>query len=135
MIFAAGQGTRLRPLTDLTPKALVEIGGMTLLERTIERLAHAGCDRIVVNLHHMAGRIADFLEFADVMAVDALDRAESCGGHFREESQTKENEALRNDEKFSYSSAWEFQGVGKAPTLHKEPLVFENVKLTQRSYK
>ncbi|MCA9320188.1 MAG: FAD-binding protein, partial [Planctomycetes bacterium] len=82
-----------------------------------------------------AGRVADFLEFAELFALDALHREESCGGHFREEHQTEEGEARRDDENFCYAAAWDFQGVGKKPTLHKEPLVFENVKLTQRSYK
>jgi len=82
-----------------------------------------------------AGRVADFLEFGELMVSDALDRKESCGGHFREESQTEEGEALRNDEDFAYVAAWEFQGVDKEATLHKEPLTFEHVKLTQRSYK
>ncbi|MDE0897310.1 MAG: succinate dehydrogenase (quinone) flavoprotein subunit, partial [Planctomycetota bacterium] len=82
-----------------------------------------------------AGRVADFLEFAETFAVDALHRAESCGGHFREESQTEEGEALRDDENFCYAAAWEFQGVGKDSTLHKEDLSFEYVKLAQRSYK
>ena len=68
------------------------------------------------------------------MAKDALERVESCGGHFREESQTEEGEALRNDEKFTYVAAWEFKGQGKWE-MHKEPLEFENVTLTQRSYK
>ncbi len=82
-----------------------------------------------------AGRVADYLEFAEVLTLDALQRTESCGGHFREESQTPDGEALRDDENFSYVAAWEFQGVGKAPTLHKEALTFEYVKPTQRSYK
>ncbi|NBW41639.1 fumarate reductase/succinate dehydrogenase flavoprotein subunit [bacterium] len=82
-----------------------------------------------------AGRVADFLEFGELMCRDALDRNESCGGHFREEYQTPEGEALRNDEDYSYVAAWEFGGVGTAPVLHKEQLEFENVKLTQRSYK
>ena len=82
-----------------------------------------------------AGRVADYLEFAEVLALDALQRTESCGGHFREESQTPDGEALRDDEHFSYVAAWEFNGVGKPPTLHKEPLEFEYVKPTQRSYK
>ncbi len=82
-----------------------------------------------------AGRVADFLEFGELMVTDALDRKESCGGHFREESQTEEGEALRNDEDFAYAAAWEFQGVDKESTLHKEPLTFEHVHLTQRSYK
>ncbi|NUN15340.1 MAG: fumarate reductase/succinate dehydrogenase flavoprotein subunit [Myxococcales bacterium] len=82
-----------------------------------------------------AGRVADFLEFAELMCHDALARTESCGGHFREESQTDAGEAQRDDENFCHVSAWEFRGVGSAPTLHKEPLVFENVQLATRSYK
>jgi succinate dehydrogenase / fumarate reductase flavoprotein subunit len=82
-----------------------------------------------------AGRVADFLEFAELECRDALHRRESCGGHFREESQTDEGEAKRDDENFRYVAAWEYQGVGEEPTLHKEDLEFENVKLTQRSYK
>jgi succinate dehydrogenase flavoprotein subunit len=82
-----------------------------------------------------AGRVADYLEFAELLARDALERRESCGGHFREESQTPEGEALRDDERFTYVAAWEFQGVGKAPELHKEPLTFDEVHPTQRSYK
>ena len=82
-----------------------------------------------------AGRVADFLEFAELFAHDALVREESCGGHFREEHQTPDGEALRDDENFCHASAWEFNGVGNAPTLHKEPLEFEYVKPTQRSYK
>lgn len=82
-----------------------------------------------------AGRVADFLEFAELLAYDALKREESCGGHFREEHQTPEGEAKRDDEHFMHVSAWEFNGVGKEPTLHKEPLVYEEVKPSQRSYK
>jgi succinate dehydrogenase / fumarate reductase flavoprotein subunit len=82
-----------------------------------------------------AGRVADYLEFAELLALDALHRSESCGGHFREESQTPDGEALRDDAHFSYVAAWEFNGVGKAPTLHEESLNFEYVKPTQRSYK
>ncbi len=82
-----------------------------------------------------AGRVADYLEFAELLAIDALHRTESCGGHFREESQTPDGEALRDDEHFSYVAAWEFNGVGQPPTLHQEPLVFEYVKPSQRSYK
>ncbi|MEZ4750075.1 MAG: fumarate reductase/succinate dehydrogenase flavoprotein subunit [Bdellovibrionota bacterium] len=81
-----------------------------------------------------AGRVADFLELGELMAKDALERKESCGGHFREESQTEENEAKRDDANFSHAAAWEFKGVGQFE-LHKEHLEFENVKLTQRSYK
>ncbi len=82
-----------------------------------------------------AGRVADFLELAELMCQDALHREESCGGHFREEFQTEEGEAKRNDEKFSYVAAWEFKGVGQPEVLNKEPLTFENVKQAQRSYK
>ncbi|NNF07204.1 MAG: fumarate reductase/succinate dehydrogenase flavoprotein subunit [Candidatus Eisenbacteria bacterium] len=82
-----------------------------------------------------AGRVADFLEFAELMCHDALTRAESCGGHFREEHQTEDGEAKRNDEEYSHVSAWEFTGVGSTPKLHKENLEFENVKLATRSYK
>jgi succinate dehydrogenase / fumarate reductase flavoprotein subunit len=82
-----------------------------------------------------AGRLADFLELGELMAKDALYRKESCGGHFREESQTEEGEAKRDDQNFCHVAAWEFKGVGVEPELHKEELTFENVKLTQRSYK
>ncbi len=82
-----------------------------------------------------AGRLADFLEFAEVLAKDALQREESCGGHFRVEHQTEDGEAMRNDADFCYVAAWEFKGVGVEPELHKEPLQFENVKLAVRSYK
>ena len=93
-----------------------------------------------------AGRVADFLELAELLATDALHREESCGGHFREESQTPDGEALRDDEPFAYVGAWEWGGdkdryepvtAGPLPTpvLHKEPLEFEHVHLSQRSYK
>jgi succinate dehydrogenase / fumarate reductase flavoprotein subunit len=82
-----------------------------------------------------AARVADFLEFAELLTQDALHRNESCGGHFREEYQTEDGEARRDDDQFCYVGAWEFQGVGKNPILHKEPLGFETVKLSQRSYK
>jgi len=82
-----------------------------------------------------AGRVADYLEFAELLCLDAFTRKESCGGHFREEFQTEDGEALRDDENFSFVSAWEFQGEGKSPVLHKEPLVYEELKMTQRSYK
>ncbi|MGH9373906.1 MAG: fumarate reductase/succinate dehydrogenase flavoprotein subunit [Vicinamibacterales bacterium] len=82
-----------------------------------------------------AGRVADYLEFAEVLTLDALHRTESCGGHFREESQTPDGEALRDDEHFAYAAAWEFRGVGREPALHKEPLLFEYVRPSQRSYK
>jgi len=82
-----------------------------------------------------AGRVADFLEFAELMCMDALERRESCGGHFREEFQTEDGEAQRDDANFSYVSAWEYTGPGSKPVMHKEPLVFENVKPSTRSYK
>jgi succinate dehydrogenase / fumarate reductase flavoprotein subunit len=83
----------------------------------------------------LALRLADYLEFAEVLTLDAQDRRESCGCHFREEFQTDDGEAKRNDADYAYVAAWEFTGVGKAPVLHKEPLVFENVSPSQRSYK
>ncbi|UII29904.1 fumarate reductase/succinate dehydrogenase flavoprotein subunit [Fulvivirga ulvae] len=82
-----------------------------------------------------ANRVADFLELGELMVDDALNRSESCGGHFREESQTEEGEAKRKDDEFSYVAAWEYKGPEVPEVLHKEDLVFENVKLTQRSYK
>ncbi|MFC2186433.1 fumarate reductase/succinate dehydrogenase flavoprotein subunit [Fulvivirgaceae bacterium LMO-SS25] len=82
-----------------------------------------------------ANRVADFLELGELMVTDALSRNESCGGHFREEYQTPEGEALRDDENFAFVSAWEYKGDNIEEELHKEELVFENVKLTQRSYK
>ncbi len=82
-----------------------------------------------------AGRVADFMELGELMCKDALDRNESCGGHFREESQTPEGEALRDDENYTYVAAWEFQGDVSKPKLHKEPLLFEYVPPSQRSYK
>jgi len=82
-----------------------------------------------------AGRVADFLELAELMCLDALQREESCGCHFREEYQTPDGEAQRDDEHFCYVSAWEYAGANKQPVLHKEPLSFEHVLLTQRSYK
>jgi len=94
-------------------------GGMNEVNQSLER----------------AARVADYLEFAELMCLDALHRDESCGGHFREEHQTEEGEAQRDDENFSYAAAWEFDGVGAPPTLHKEPLEFGEVPPTQRSYK
>jgi succinate dehydrogenase / fumarate reductase flavoprotein subunit len=82
-----------------------------------------------------AGRVADFLELGELICRDALHREESCGGHFREEHQTEDGEAKRDDEHFAYAAAWEWRGEGQEPCLHKEPLVFENVKLATRSYK
>jgi succinate dehydrogenase / fumarate reductase flavoprotein subunit len=82
-----------------------------------------------------AGRVADFLELAELICIDALDRNESCGGHFREEYQTPEGEAARDDQRYAYVAAWEFRGVGNPPALHTEPLTFEYVHPAQRSYK
>tara|TARA_B100002052_G_scaffold41186_1_gene33440 strand:- start:151 stop:522 length:372 start_codon:yes stop_codon:yes gene_type:complete len=82
-----------------------------------------------------AGRVADFFELGELMMRDALERNESCGGHFREEHQTEEGEALRDDENFTFSSAWEYKGEDTPPVLNKEELTFDTVHLTQRSYK
>ena len=82
-----------------------------------------------------AHRVADFLELGELIVRDALQREESCGCHFREEYQTEENEAKRDDEHFSYVAAWEFQENGNPPRLNMEPLTFENAKPSQRSYK
>jgi succinate dehydrogenase / fumarate reductase, flavoprotein subunit len=80
-------------------------------------------------------RVADFIELGELMCRDALERKESCGGHFRDEYQTPDNEALRDDQDFCHAAAWEFSGVGKNSVLHKEDLKFENIKLATRSYK
>ena len=93
-----------------------------------------GAEEFNQALEH-AGRVADFLELGELICLDASHRAESCGGHFREEYQTPDGEALRDDEHYSYVAAWEFQGLGQAPALHKEPLAFDYVHPSQRSYK
>lgn len=82
-----------------------------------------------------AGRVADYFELGELICLDALTRNESCGGHFREEYQTADGEALRNDEDYSYAAAWQYQGEGVEPVLHKERLEFEYVHPSQRSYK
>jgi succinate dehydrogenase / fumarate reductase flavoprotein subunit len=82
-----------------------------------------------------ANRVADFIELGELMCIDALNRNESCGGHFREEYQTPEGEAQRDDENFSYAAAWEYAGPSSAPILNKEPLTFDYVHPSQRSYK
>jgi succinate dehydrogenase / fumarate reductase flavoprotein subunit len=79
--------------------------------------------------------VADFLELGELMCRDALHREESCGGHFREEYQTEDGEARRDDERFAYVAAWEYRGPNAEPRLHREPLAFEYVQLAQRSYK
>jgi succinate dehydrogenase / fumarate reductase flavoprotein subunit len=82
-----------------------------------------------------AGRVADFFDFAELLCTDALMRRESCGGHFREEFQTPDGEALRDDANYSYVAAWEYKGEGKPPEMHKERLVYEEVHMTTRVYK
>jgi succinate dehydrogenase / fumarate reductase flavoprotein subunit len=82
-----------------------------------------------------AGRVADFMEFAELLCADALMRNESCGGHFRVEYQYPDGEAKRDDENYAFVAAWEYGGPGKAPILHKEPLVYEAVHMSTRSYK
>ena len=106
-----------------------------LREEFWEDLLVPGSGRELNQTLERAGRVADFLEFAELMCHDALERTESCGGHFRQESQTAEGEALRDDDNFSHVSAWEYAGPGQSPRLHIEPLQFENVSLTRRSYK
>ena len=83
----------------------------------------------------LAGRVADFIELGELMCLDALERRESCGGHFREEFQTPDGEALRKDDEYAYAAAWQFQGVDRTPVVHKEALVFDEVHPSQRSYK
>lgn len=80
-------------------------------------------------------RLADFLEIGELMARDALNRCESCGGHFREEMQTEDGETKRDDEHYMYVAAWEYKGEGAEPELHKEPLNYENIKIVTRNYK
>ena len=82
-----------------------------------------------------AGRVADFMELGELMCIDALHRRESCGGHFRAESQTEEGEALRHDDEYLYVAAWEWTGEGAKPVLHREDLVYNAIELKQRSYK
>ena len=98
-------------------------------------LAVPGSSRDLNPALEKAMRVADYLEFAELLVYDALQRSESCGGHFREESQTEEGEAKRADDQYAYVAAWRFEGVGKTPSLEKEPLDFETVSLAQRSYK
>jgi succinate dehydrogenase / fumarate reductase flavoprotein subunit len=107
----------------------------SLKEEFWSNLYVPGDDKNVNKYLEFAGRVSDFIELGELMAKDALHREESCGGHFREEYQTADGEALRDDENFAYVAAWEYKGDNKEHELHKEPLVFENVKLTQRSYK
>ncbi|MCH9008339.1 fumarate reductase/succinate dehydrogenase flavoprotein subunit [candidate division KSB1 bacterium] len=114
-------------------KALDEIP--KLKDQFWQDLRVTGDDQDLNKNLEFAGRVADYFDLAELMAKDALDRKESCGGHFRVESQTEEGEAKRDDDNYSYVAAWEFTSDGKEPRLNKEELVFENVKLSQRSYK
>ncbi len=114
-------------------RALSEIPA--LREEFWQNVMVPGQDRNLNQEVEKAMRVADFLEFGELMCHDALNREESCGGHFREEYQTEDHEAQRNDEEFSYVAAWEFSGLGAQPNLHKEPLEYENIELAVRSYK
>ena len=114
-------------------QALVEIP--RLREEFWENIMIPGDDDMMNKNLEFAGRVADYMELGELMAFDALHRRESCGGHFREESQTPEGEAKRDDENYCYGAVWEHAGEDKDPIIHKEHLVFENVELTQRSYK
>jgi succinate dehydrogenase / fumarate reductase flavoprotein subunit len=114
-------------------KALAKIPA--LRDEFWKNLRVLGTGTGVNNSLEKAGRVADFLEFAELLCQDALNRKESCGGHFREEYQTEDGEAKRDDQNYSYVAAWEYKGKGALPVLHKEELVFEEVHLAQRSYK
>jgi succinate dehydrogenase / fumarate reductase, flavoprotein subunit len=114
-------------------KALAEIP--VIREEFWKNAIVTGTNEEINQALERAGRVADYLEFAELMVYDALMRKESCGCHFREESQTIEGEAMRNDDEYKYVAAWEFAGVGKTPILNKEPLSFEFVQLAERSYK
>jgi succinate dehydrogenase / fumarate reductase flavoprotein subunit len=114
-------------------EAIATIGG--LREAFWHDLALTGTDADLNKQLEQANRLCDYLELGELMARDALMREESCGGHFREEHQTPEGEAKRDDADFTFVSAWEYTGPGKEPVMHKEPLVFENVELKTRSYK
>jgi len=114
-------------------KALEEIP--KLREEFWKNIKVAGTGETLNQNLEEAGRLVDYLELAELIARDALNRNESCGGHFREESQTPEGEALRKDDEYAYVSAWEFKGKDQVQELHKEHLTFEHVPLTQRSYK
>jgi succinate dehydrogenase / fumarate reductase, flavoprotein subunit len=107
----------------------------SLREEFWQNLNLQGGDMELNQSLEQAGRVADFLEFGELLCLDALEREESCGAHFREEYQTKEGEAVRNDEDFCHVAAWQFTGTDSKPVRNVEPLVFENVKLATRSYK
>jgi succinate dehydrogenase flavoprotein subunit len=114
-------------------KALDEI--TALRAEFWKRVRVTGTNEELNQVLEKAGRVADFLELAELMCIDALHRDESCGGHFRAEYQTPDGEALRDDEHFAYVAAWEFTGTGQPPVLHREPLEFQYAPMTQRSYK
>ncbi|HSQ32165.1 MAG TPA: fumarate reductase/succinate dehydrogenase flavoprotein subunit [Gemmatimonadaceae bacterium] len=122
----ARDASGLKQALELIPKLRDEFWHDVRIPGTGEELNQS--------LEH-AGRVADFLELAELMCIDALHREESCGGHFRAEHQTPDGEALRHDDRYAYVAAWEYSGDAEPPVLHKEPLVFENVALSQRSYK
>jgi succinate dehydrogenase / fumarate reductase flavoprotein subunit len=105
-----------------------------LRKRFFKDVKIPGDDKSYCLTFQKAIRLADFIELGEVMAIDALERRESCGGHLREESQSDEGEAIRDDEQFCHVAAWEYQGIDHPPVLHKEPLTFKNVELSQRSY-
>lgn len=114
-------------------KALTQIPA--LREEFWENVRVLGANEEFNQSLELAGRVADFFELAELMCLDALERKESCGGHVREEYQSPEGEALRDDANYSYVAAWGYQGMGNAPSLTKEPLTFNCVKPSQRSYK
>ncbi len=113
-------------------EALIEIRE---LKASFEKDLRITGDNTLNSELEKAGRIADYIELAELMCYDALQREESCGAHFREEYQTADGEAVRNDKEFCYVSAWEWKGLNNEPELHKEPLTFESVELAVRSYK
>jgi len=112
---------------------------LTLIPKFREEFWHnlciPGSDRSFNQQLEEAGRVADFLEFAELLTRDALTRNESCGAHFREEHQTPDGEAKRNDDDFCHVQAWGYAGEKSVPDMHTEPLAFDSIKLTQRNYK
>ena len=132
---SGGYGSYPAAMTGLAGMAFIAGGSTPTRGQYWREVRVVGSSEELNQELEKAGRVADFLEFAELMCRDALHREESCGGHYREEYKTPDGEAKRNDDKFCYVAAWEWNGVGKAPTLNKEPLTFETVHLTQRSYK
>ena len=129
----ADAGSELVRITVNTPEAAAAVP--EIRERFWKETTVLGQGDDLNQTLEYAGRVADFMEFADIMFEDGLYRDESCGCHLREEHQTEDGEAKRDDEKFTHVAAWEFKGVGEKPVLHKEELEFEYVKPTTRSYK